>query len=54
MAYLKDIRQEMCYRCRKKATVELYNHRNALLNYYCARCGKAALRMMKESEGQEV
>ena len=54
MAYLKDIYQHKCYRCKKPATVELFNHRNALLNYYCRGCGKVALRLVKENEGREV
>jgi DNA-directed RNA polymerase subunit RPC12/RpoP len=52
MAYLKDIHKPDCYRCRKRAVTELFNHRNASLGYYCRQCSKQVLRIQKEQEGQ--
>ncbi len=50
MAYLKGIPLYECRVCRARASVELFNHRNASNGYYCARHGKQALAQMEARE----
>jgi hypothetical protein len=52
MAYLKDLPHFRCYHCQGKATVELFNHRNATLGAYCSRCGNKALGELQRKERQ--
>jgi len=54
MAYLKYIPKHKCLACGQPALVELFNHSNTSIGYYCRSCGKRELRQMKESEGQKV
>lgn len=46
-AYLLEIPVETCATCGRKATVRLYNGRNAPCGTYCGPCGKAALKKME-------
>lgn len=52
MAYLKDLPHFRCYRCQTKATVTLFNHRNAPMAEYCSRCGNKALGELQREERQ--
>lgn len=48
--HLRELPQRKCGSCGKKATVELYNSRNAPCGIYCKSCGNRALKRLQTSE----
>lgn len=51
-AYIRSIEQE-CQGagCTKRATVAVYNSKNAKYGEYCKRCGQRALKRLQAMEG---
>lgn len=44
MSHLRTIYVELCYVCKKKATVEVINNRSAGIGFYCRQHGDKALK----------
>lgn len=47
--YLLPIHIEECAKCGRKATVRLFNSKNAPCGSYCDRCGKAELKELESN-----
>lgn len=52
-AHLRDIPSPKCARCGGKASKELRNTWNEIVNWYCGRHATAALREFRREVGEE-
>ncbi len=50
MAHTRPLQNRVCQRCGKKATVEVYNARNAPCGYYCKTCGTRIAERLTQDE----
>jgi hypothetical protein len=55
MAHLRKIDDLLCRLCdKRRASVELFNNRNATHGKFCLQCGMRELRELKRLENAEV
>ena len=53
MAHTRPLPNRTCQVCKKKATVEVFNCRNAPYGWYCKPCGeRLAKQLTKEEKGR--
>lgn len=50
MAHTRPLPNRVCQICKKKATVEVFNARNAPYGYYCSTCGKRLADLLTQEE----
>ena len=54
MAYFKELSDPTCQRCLKKATVEVFNFRNASHGKFCRTHGYAEVARLRKEEARPM
>lgn len=49
-AYLREIEKAKCAACNSRATVEVYNTRNAMMGRFCSQHGRMMVKRLQEQE----
>ena len=52
--HLRELPAPQCTNCNARATVEIFNARNAPVGAYCKSCGKRAVARLNEREAQKT
>lgn len=54
MAYARELAVLLCGVCRsRKATLQIFNSKNARMGEYCSTCGRKRLKELTQEEKQE-